>query len=147
MNTKKLLAISAVGMTLATGAVAQTARDVLGPTPWENVDNEPAPKLIVDPPLAEQLARGVAVIQYRTEHLRILPEVGTDALKVSPRIGHLHVTVDHLPWHWADANTSNTIVLAGLPAGKHSLTIELAGTDHHAYTSQTVDFVVPSLTN
>jgi hypothetical protein len=140
---KKTLAAAAFGSLLATGAAAQSAKDVLGPTPWETVENEPAPKLIVDAPLAEPLARGAVVIQYRAEHLRILPEVGTEALKVSPRIGHLHVTVDNLPWHWADANNSNTLVVVGLPVGRHSIKIELAGTDHHVYTGQTVSFTIP----
>jgi hypothetical protein len=28
---------------------------------------------------------------------------GAGALQASPRIGHLHVIVDDLPWWWADA--------------------------------------------
>jgi hypothetical protein len=81
------------------------------------LDKEPPPKVIVDPPLAEPLARGVVVVQYRAENFRIVPEVGTAALAVSPRIGHLHVTVDNLPWHFVVADDSNSIIVAGLPAG------------------------------
>lgn len=140
---KMALATAIAGGMLATSAYGQNAKDVLGPTPWETIENEPAPKLIVDVPLAEPLSRGAVVIQYRTEHLRIVPEVGIAALNVSPRIGHLHVTVDNLPWHWADANNSNTIIVVGLPAGQHSIRIELAGADHHVYTGQTVTFTAP----
>ena len=124
-------------------AAAQSVESVIGPTPWETVENEPPPVLFVDPPLTEPLSRGALVIQYRTEHLRIVAEVGTAALQVSPRVGHLHVTIDNLPWHWADAGNSNTLIVVGLPAGPHSIRIELAGTDHHVFTGQTVNFVVP----
>ena len=65
------------------------------------------------------------------------------AVGVSPRIGHLHVTVDDLPWHWADANGSNTIIVVGLPVGPHKITIELADPTHRVLTGQTVSFVIP----
>ena len=59
--------------------------------------SEPPAKIIVDPPLPDALARGLVVIQYRTENLRIVPVFGPGALDVSPRIGHLHLTVDEGP--------------------------------------------------
>ena len=71
------------------------------------------PKLIVDPPLPDLLAKGVVWIQWRVENVRILPVFGKGALNVSPRVGHLHVQVDDLPWWWADASDNNTIDLAG----------------------------------
>ena len=37
------------------------------------IDNEPAPSLIVEPPLPGPLAQGVVFIPYRVENLRILP--------------------------------------------------------------------------
>jgi hypothetical protein len=140
--TKTLIAVSVVSV-LATGAFAQSAKQVLGATPWEPVQNEPAPKLIVDPPLAEPLSRGAAVIQYRTENFRILPVLGTAAVNVTPRAGHLHVTVDGLPWHWADAGNTNTIVVVGLSPGQHKLLIELADPVHRVITGQTVRFTIP----
>jgi len=79
---------------LVTVASAQSARDVRGPSPLVAIENEPPPRLIVDPPLAEQLASGLVFIQYRTENLRVVPVFGKGALDVSPRIGHIHVTVD-----------------------------------------------------
>ena len=43
------LAAVTAGTVLATAAFAQTAREVRGPTPYFAVENEAAPKLIVDP--------------------------------------------------------------------------------------------------
>jgi hypothetical protein len=61
---------------------------------------EPAAKLVIDAPLAEPLAsRGVVVIAYCAENMRIAPVFGRGALAVSPRVGHIHVTVDDAPWH------------------------------------------------
>ena len=38
------------------------------------------------------------------ENMRIAPVFGPGALSVSPRVGHIHVTVDEAPWRWADAS-------------------------------------------
>jgi Family of unknown function (DUF6130) len=48
------LAIAAVagGVLIAADAVAQSAREVRDATPYLAIENEPPPKLIVDPPLA-----------------------------------------------------------------------------------------------
>ena len=75
-------------------AAAQSAKDIRGPSPLVAIENEPPAKLIVDPPLPEQLAKGLVFIQYRTENLRVVAVFGEGALGVSPRIGHLHITVD-----------------------------------------------------
>ena len=42
-------------------AFAQSARDFRGPSPLVAIENEPPAMLIVDPPLAEQLAQGLAL--------------------------------------------------------------------------------------
>ena len=57
--------------------------------------------------------------------MRILPVAGPAARNLSPRVGHLHITVDDLPWLWADFGQSNTIVLVGLPRGQHKVLVEL----------------------
>jgi Family of unknown function (DUF6130) len=44
--------------------------------------------------------------------LHIAPVFGAGALAVSPRVGHVHVTVDDAPWHWADAS-GTPIICAG----------------------------------
>jgi hypothetical protein len=138
-----MLAAVAAGTALATTAFAQSAKEIRGASPYVAVETEPAPKLIVDPPLPDQLVHGIVQIQYRVENVRIVPVFGAAALTVSPRIGHLHVTIDDLPWHWADASDSNTIDLVGLPPGPHKVLIELVDANHHPFAGQTVTFTVP----
>src|SRR4030095_2776928 len=111
----KMLAAVAAATLLGASAFAQSAREVRGPSPYGEIDNEPAPKLIVDPPLPGPLPQGLFQAQYRVENVRILPVFGAGALNASPRLGHLHINVDDLPWLWADASDSNTIDIAGLP--------------------------------
>jgi hypothetical protein len=142
----KTLAVVAAGTVLATAAFAQSARDIRGATPYVAIATEPAPKLIVDPPLPEGLARGVFWAQYRAEHVRIVPGFGAGALQASPRIGHLHITVDDLPWWWADASDNNTVDIAGLPPGQHKVKIELVDANHNVFPGQvvTLRFSVPT---
>src|SRR5262249_11191564 len=144
----KTLAAVAAGTGLAVSAFAQSAREVRGPSPYFAIENEPAPKLIMDPPLQEYLAGGLVQIQYRVENVRIVPVFGTGALNVSPRVGHLHITVDDLPWLWADASDLNTIDIAGMPPGQHKVLIELVDPNHEVFKDcatcrQTVTFIVP----
>lgn len=104
---------------------------------------EPAAKLVTGPPLPEPLAsRGVVVIPYCAENLRIAAVFGSGALAVSPRVGHVHVTVDDAPWHWADASGSPVIV-QGLPPGQHRVLIELADANHQVVDKATITFEVP----
>ena len=145
MTVINLLAAAAVGCVVAASAFAQSAKDIRGASPYFAVENEPAPRLIVDPPLPEGLVQGVFWVQYRVENLRILPVFGKGALQASPRIGHLHITVDDLPWWWADASDNNTIDIAGLPPGPHKVRIALVDTNHTVFPGQevTVTFTVP----
>jgi hypothetical protein len=122
---------------------ALSAKDIRGVSPLIAIDNEAPPKLIVDPPLPEPLAQGRVFIQYRTENLRVLPVFGKGALDVSPRIGHIHITVDDLPWHFVDAS-GETIILVGLKPGPHKVLIELADPTHKVITSKMVTFVLPN---
>src|SRR5450432_1657361 len=134
--------------TLAIGAVftnktsAQSARDIRGASPLVAIENEPPPKLIVDPPLPGPLALGRVFIQYRTENMRVVPVFGKGALAVSPRIGHVHISVDDAPWHFVDAS-GETIILVGLEPGPHKVLVELADPTHKVITSQAVKFTVP----
>lgn len=104
---------------------------------------EPAAKIVVDAPLPGPLAsRGVVVIPYCAENLRIASVFGDGALDVSPRVGHVHVTVDDAPWHWADAS-GLPIILRGLPPGPHKVLIELVDPNHGPVDKGAVTFVVP----
>ncbi len=122
--------------------VPPSARDIRGPSPLIALDHEPPPRLIVDPPLPGPLSMGRVFIQYRTENLRVVPVFGQGALDVSPRIGHVHITVDDAPWHFVDAS-GETIILVGLEPGPHQVLIELADPTHHVITSETVRFTLP----
>jgi hypothetical protein len=140
---RKTFAAIAAGMLFATAAFAQSATEVRIPSPLVGIANEPAPKLIVAPPLPGPLARGAVLIPFRVENLRILPVLGTSARNVSPRVGHVHVSVDDLPWRWAPFDDTSTIVVNGLPPGQHKVLIELADPEHNVLTGQTVTFTVP----
>jgi hypothetical protein len=105
---------------------------------------EPAPRLVIDAPLPEPLAsRGVVVIPYCAENMRIVPVFGPGALAASPRVGHIHVTVDDAPWRWADAS-GTPVILQALPPGPHTVLIELVNANHEVVDKGTVKFEVPS---
>lgn len=138
-----LIVFSALVLTSASTRMEdpQSARSIRGPAPLVPITKEPLPKLIVDSPLADQLVHGRVVIQYRAENMRIVPVFGTSALNISPRIGHIHVTVDDLPWHWADAS-GEPIILVGFKPGKHSVLIELADPTHKVVDKKVVKFTI-----
>jgi hypothetical protein len=140
-----LLAVIVAAGTLVAIGFAQSAKEIRGATPYVPIESEPPPKLIVDPPLPELLEKGVVLIQYRTENVRIVPVFGKSALSVSPRVGHLHIRVDDLPWLWADASDLNTIDMSGMPPGEHKVLIELVDANHQVFPGQskTVKFTVP----
>jgi len=144
MLTKALAALAA-STALASSAFAQSAREIRGPSPYVAIGNEPAPKLIVDDPLPEGLSLGVFWAQYRVENLHIAPVFGAGAVQASPRVGHLHVIVDDLPWWWADASDNNTVDIANLPPGQHKVKIELVNANHEVFAGQsrTLTFTIP----
>ena len=59
------------------------------------------------------------------------------------------MTVDDLPWHWADASDHGTIDLVGLPPGDHKVLIELVDATHKIFPGQfkIVTFTVPDTTS
>jgi hypothetical protein len=135
--------IGAAAVLSASAAMAQSAREIRGPAGVVPLNyEEPPAKIIIDPPLPEPLSHGIVVIQYRAENLRIVQVFGPKALEVSPRIGHVHVTVDDLPWHWADAS-GEALIMKGFPAGPHKVLIELVDANHHALDSGIVNFQIP----
>lgn len=106
--------------------------------------NEPPAKLIVDSPAPDLLAQGLVWIPRRVENVQIGPVFGKDALNTSPRIGHLHIHVDDLPWLWADFS-NNPIDVACLSAGQHKIRLELVNAIHQPVPGQskTVTFTIP----
>ena len=123
----------------------KSAKDVRGATPYLEIENEPPARLFVDPPLPDLLDQGVVWIQWRVENVHIAPVFGKGALQASPRLGHLHVQVDDLPWWWADPSNINTIDMAGLPPGPHKVKITLVDAGHVDFPGQskTVEFTIP----
>jgi Family of unknown function (DUF6130) len=138
-NLVRTLAATAIGALLSTGAMAQSATSLVLP-----VENEPPPRLVVEQPLPGPLASSnLAFIPYRVENLRILPVGGPGAKNLSPRVGHLHITLDNLPWSWADYGQSDTIILINLPRGEHKVRIEVTDADGSVLTAETVTFQSP----
>jgi hypothetical protein len=107
------------------------------------LDNEPAPKLTVEAPLPGPLAQNVVYIPYRVENLLIMPLGGSAARNLSPRVGHLHITVDDLPWSWADYGQSSTLIPVGLQHGPHKVLIEVVDPEGVVFTKQAVLFDAP----
>ena len=140
----RLFTVYLVTMTALTPLSQSADAQVITPSPLIAIENEPPARLFVDQPLAESLLQGRVFIQYRTEHLRVVPVFGAGALDVSPRIGHVHITVDGAPWHFVDAS-GETVVLVGLPPGSHTVLFELADPTHRVITSKSVAFTVPDL--
>ena len=106
---------------------------------------EPPAKLIVDAPLPDLYwLQGVVWITWRVENVNIGSESGKDALNASPRVGHLHIHVDDLPWSWAHMSTA-PIDVALLPPGPHKIRIELVNAIHQNVPEQskTVTFTIP----
>jgi hypothetical protein len=141
-----LLAASAAAVVtglvfLATGVKALPSAEARTPAVAPPAEQPPA-KLFVDPPEPEQLARGVAIIRFRTENVQIVPVFGPAAAAVSPRLGHLHVTLDDAAWHWAHTS-GDPVIVAPLSPGPHKLLVELADADHTVLAREVVTFEVP----
>ena len=135
--------IGSSAILFASTATPQTAREIRGPAAIVPITRpEPPARIVIDPPIPEMLALGRVVIQYRTENLRIVPVFGPDAAHVSPRVGHIHVTVDDAPWRWVDASGA-PITISGLPAGPHTVRIDLADANHQTLDKGIVTFTIP----
>jgi hypothetical protein len=121
------------------GRVATPTKHSAAPSP---LAEQPPAKIIVDPPKPEPLTRGVAILQFRTENLQIVPVFGPAAAAVSPRIGHLHITLDDAPWHWGHTSNDPVIVAVLIP-GPHRILFELADPNHNVLAQEVVKFEVP----
>ena len=104
-------------------------------------ETEPPAKITIDAPQSDRLARGVVFLEYRTKNLQVVPVYGPAALAVSPRVGHIHVTVDDATWHWADAS-GNPVIINGLLPGPHKVLIQLVNADHRPIDEGTVRLTI-----
>ncbi|APV43078.1 hypothetical protein SAMN04490185_4727 [Pseudomonas frederiksbergensis] len=136
------LSALALGLFVCIAAWGQQVADTDHPPAILPLESEAGPTLMAYPPLAAPLARGVVIIQYRAEHARIMPVFGKEAVEVSPRLSHLHVTVDDWKGTWAHTS-EDPIILVGLTPGPHKVLLEVADPSHKVLTSTEVSFIVP----
>lgn len=144
-STRRKLETVAISIALALISVpaAAQAPEASGKPPAViPVESEPRAALHIYPPVPEALARGVVILQFRTEHFRVLPVFGKGALGVSPRVGHLHVTVNGLPLTWAHTS-GDPIIVVGLKPGAHEILLELADPAHGIVAAQTAKITLP----
>jgi hypothetical protein len=135
-------AVAGLGLLAAGYGFARPSAEAQDPVPITAQKAEPPAKFFVDPPRPEALARGVAIIDFRTENLQIVPVFGPAAAAVSPRLGHLHVTVDNTVWHWGHTSR-DPVIVAPLPPGRHQVLLELSDADHQILAKEVVKFEVP----
>ncbi len=140
---EKAMADQGSGGSGGIGQPAQGCMEDGSAVPLIVIENEPPPRLIADAPIPSQLAEGRVVIRYCVRNLRILPVFGEAALMVSPRLGHLHITVDDGPYRWLDTS-GQPIVVNKLPPGPHSILIELVDPTHKTLDRQVVSFTIPT---
>jgi len=62
---------------------------------------------------------------------------------VSPRIGHIHITVDDASWHCADAS-GVPVIINGLAPGPHKILIQFVNANHQAIDQRFVTLVMIS---
>jgi pimeloyl-ACP methyl ester carboxylesterase len=139
-----LTAIIGVGLVTGQEGSAQAKRQITSPSNYVSIAKEPPAKLIIDPPLPGALAEGTVVIQFRTENLRVMPVFGPAAAEVSPRVGHLHVSLDD-KWHWGHTS-GQELVIGNLAPGPHKIAVALANANHEELTHSVVKFEVPKTT-
>ena len=113
-----------------------------GAAPADVPPDAASARLLVDAPVAAYLGRGVLVLPFRTENLKVVPVYGDAAQGMTPRAGHLHVTVDRAAWHWVHASP-DPLVIQGLSKGPHQVTLDLADANHRTLQSVDVSFTVP----
>jgi Family of unknown function (DUF6130) len=139
MKRNSMLAIAIASALVVLGGTAISAQDAgaFAQSSVVNVENEPAPSLIVLPPLRGPLAQGVVLIPYRLENLRIVPVGGAAARDISPRVGHLHITLDDLPWQWADVATGKMTADEAKADCGHTCHVAVKGKDYIFHPYQT----------
>lgn len=140
MSRRASLLLAGVCLLPLQSALAQAGN----PPPVLPLAAEQAPRLTVYPPIADALARGVVILQFRTENQRTLPIFGAKAAEVSPHIGHLHVTVDQGPGTWAHTS-EDPIIIVGLPPGVHKIRLEMADPTHKILGGETIEVLVPAV--
>lgn len=137
----KLAGVVALALT-GFNVAAQAVTEVGAPPAVIPVDSEPPAALHLYPPVPAALARGVVILQFKTENFRVIPVFGKAAVGVSPRVGHLHVTVDGMALTWAHTS-GDPIIVVGLKPGAHEILVELADPSHQIVTARKAEVILP----
>ena len=125
-------------------AASPAAARAEGPhaAPGAEVQAAAPPRLTADPPVPSLLARGLAAVVFHVEGGKVMPVYGQAALGVTPKLVHLHVTVDGAGWRWVHAS-EEPVVIQGLAPGPHTVRLELADAAHRVIDQAVVRFDVP----
>jgi hypothetical protein len=100
------------------------------------------PSLTIQSPAAGEIVKGVAIIRFQVENVSITsPFAATGTQRGALPAVHVHVTVDGTPWHWVHSS-ADPVVVTPLPAGEHTVALELAGADHRPLVARSVRFTV-----
>lgn len=105
------------------------------------VNAGPSAHLVVEAALPGPLTMGLAIIPFSVENIKIAPKYGEAALAITPRIGHLHISIDGASWHWVHSN-DEPVVVQGLPTGPHRILLELMDANHGLIEARTIAFDV-----
>jgi hypothetical protein len=100
---------------------------------------QPPAHLMVEAALPGPLAMGLAIIPFSAENIKIAAKYGEAALAVTPRIGHLHISVDDASWHWVHSN-DEPVVIQGLATGSHRILLELRDANHGPIEAKAITF-------
>lgn len=133
-----VVALAVAGFNVA----AQTVTEAGVPPAVIPVDSEPPAALHLYAPVPAALARGVVILQFKTENFRVIPVFGKGAVGVSPRVGHLHVTVDGMALTWAHTS-GEPIIVVGLKPGAHEILVELADPSHQIVAAKKAELILP----
>ena len=127
----------------ASGRVPQTAREVRGSAAVIPLAGEPPRRSSLTPLCRMRSPGGWSSFSTGPKICASSQYSGPGALDVSPRIGHLHLTVDGGPWHWVDAS-GEPLIIQSLAPGPHRVLIELADPTHRVIDQAVVNLVIPA---
>ena len=104
-------------------------------------DAQQSAHLLAGAALAGPLTKGLVVIAFSTENIELVAKYGEAAQAITPRIGHLHISVDDAAWHWVHSN-NEPVVVQGLATGSHRITLELMDANHGLIETKTIAFEI-----
>jgi hypothetical protein len=127
---------------VATACVVVPLQARSTPPPLVRTTVKESPTISIQSPTVGEVVQGVAIIRFKTENISLeSPFLPADQRRSTLPAGHLHVTVDGTAWHWVHSST-DPVVITPLPAGEHTVELELAAANHRPLASQTVRFTV-----